>query len=224
MALEGELIITQVFVRRADIAGKRGERPTVLDRAKNSHCLIKQFEGFELLSYAVIRYAQVVECLSLPGAIACGSQQWQRLDVIVDCGFLVTEVVVYFPDAIEYPAKQLVIACSSSQRQGLSGIRERLLPDSEVDVGERDRIQRRASSFGPRRRANGIAQPQDDGYLQHRFTRRGPRIAAVASATSCAAVCDSCAGPLQAHADERDVVAARRSIRLRCSNAHAIPA
>src|SRR5262249_62303935 len=123
-------------------AGNLSERPAVLERAKNSHRLIKQLQRFAFFPHPEIRYTQVIESLSLSNAIARGLQQRQRLHVIVDRCLLFAEIVMYFADAIEDPADELVIACSSRERQGLSGVRESLLPVTELDVDEGDRIQR----------------------------------------------------------------------------------
>ena len=40
-AVQGELVGAQVVVRHADVAGHLSKRPTVLERAKNSHRLIE---------------------------------------------------------------------------------------------------------------------------------------------------------------------------------------
>ena len=73
-ALESELVVAQVVVCHADIAGHLSERPAVLERAKNSHRFIKQLQSFAFLARPEIRHTQVVEGLSLSGAIARGSQ------------------------------------------------------------------------------------------------------------------------------------------------------
>ena len=69
-AIECELVIAQVVVRHADIAGNLSERPAVLKRAKNSHRFVKQLQSLAFLAHPKIRHTQVVEGLSLSGAIA----------------------------------------------------------------------------------------------------------------------------------------------------------
>ena len=50
------------------------ERPAVLERAKNSLRLIKQLQSFVFVAGPQVRHTEVVEGLSLSGAIARGSQ------------------------------------------------------------------------------------------------------------------------------------------------------
>src|SRR5262245_66176116 len=91
---------------------------------------------------------------------------------MVDRGLLVAEIVIYFTDAIEDPAEQLIVVCSSREGKGIRGIRERLLPVSELDVDERDRIHRpRFLDRIPGGAPMESSRLKVADSLQHRFTR-----------------------------------------------------
>jgi len=73
--------------------------------------LLKHLQSFEFVAGPQVRHTEVVDGLGFSGAVACGSQEHQRLQVIVDRGSLVAEVVIYLTDAVEDPAEQLAVLC-----------------------------------------------------------------------------------------------------------------
>src|SRR5262249_12830540 len=76
-----------------------------------------------------------------------------------------------FADAIEDPSDELVIPCSARKRQGLGGVRKRLLSIAELDVDEGHRVQR--SRLLSRIRSGVPMQSRSfkvADALQHRFS------------------------------------------------------
>src|SRR5262245_43447713 len=130
---------------------------------------------------------------------------------------------MYFADAIQYAAEQLVVARSSRERQGLTRSGERLLTISEIDVNKRDSgersrlLVRRFSGLPKESRSLKMA----DG-LQHRCTRAEPF--GLRRQRNAARSRDACLVAVRFWADygKHDFVPACWSTRLGCCNTETV--